>query len=563
MFAGQDDAGRKRRGPAAAIAAALMLLVAGPVAPSGARAFCGFYVSGADASLYANATMVVLMRDGRRTVLSMQNDYEGPPERFAMVVPVPEVIQEDNVKTLPKEIFERLDQLAAPRLVEYWEQDPCHQPPRPRLMRRSMAAQGAGGAVPEAAPADLGVTVEAEFAVGEYDVVILSARDSSGLDTWLRQEDYNIPDGAEPILRPYVEQGTKFFVAKVDPERVTFVNGKAVLSPLRVHYDAPELFLPVRLGLLNSKGTQDLIVHVLARGTRYRVANHPNATIPTNRVVPEATKERFGSYYEELFQQVVAETPGAVVTEYSWDASSCDPCPTPPLSPSEIETLGGDVVGATADAPQPGPRRIMPGTRGFTLTRMHYRYTPDTLGEDLVFETAPAIVGGRGTPDAEGRFQEQTARSGSVNNFQGRYAVLHRWEGEIDCENPVRGRWGGPPGSGGGPVGPTPRVMPVMSPLRAASAGVPAAGGGAGGGSGAAAGDGSETAGTDVPDDREGPGTETGDDEGAAPASGGCASCAVEGPGAATGGVWPLLAAAGLWWSRRRRGRHPAGRRSD
>lgn len=111
----------------------------------------------------------------------------------------------------------------------------------------------------------LGATVEAEFAVGEYQVAILSARDSSGLDTWLRQEKYNIPAGAEPVLQPYVQQGMKFFVAKVDAAKVKFVDGQAQLSPLRFHYDAKTFFLPVRLGLLNSRGTQDLIVHILAR----------------------------------------------------------------------------------------------------------------------------------------------------------------------------------------------------------------------------------------------------------------------------------------------------------
>ena len=38
--------------------------------------------------------------------------------------------------------------------------------------------------------------IAAQFAVGEYDVVILSADDSSALDTWLRDNKYNIPDGA-------------------------------------------------------------------------------------------------------------------------------------------------------------------------------------------------------------------------------------------------------------------------------------------------------------------------------------------------------------------------------
>jgi hypothetical protein len=41
--------------------------------------------------LHNEATTVVLMREGHRTVLSMQNDYRGPVEDFALVVPVPVV----------------------------------------------------------------------------------------------------------------------------------------------------------------------------------------------------------------------------------------------------------------------------------------------------------------------------------------------------------------------------------------------------------------------------------------------------------------------------------------
>ncbi len=43
---------------------------------------------------------------------------------------------------------------------------------------------------------------------------------------------------------------------------------------------------------------------------------------------------------------------------------------------------------------------------------------------------------------------EQRAVPSSFNNFQGRYIMLNEWEGEVSCEDPVRGRWGGPPNGG-------------------------------------------------------------------------------------------------------------------
>src|ERR1041384_5316732 len=110
-------------------------------APGAAHAFCGFYVTGSDQQLVADATQVVLMRKGTRTVLSMQNNYKGPPEAFAMVIPVPVVLHEQDVKTLPPEVFANVERMGAPRLGEYWEQDPCR--PEPAYDRVMTASAGA------------------------------------------------------------------------------------------------------------------------------------------------------------------------------------------------------------------------------------------------------------------------------------------------------------------------------------------------------------------------------------------------------------------------------------
>jgi len=314
-----------------------------------AQAFCGFYVSGADNKLFADATQVVLMRDGMRTVLSMQNDYKGPPEKFALVIPVPVVLAKENVKVLPREVFDKVDKLGAPRLVEYWEQDPC---PSDSLGLSGIGEGGGGfgtgtgrlGGAGGPGTADLGVKVEAKFDVGEYEVVVLSAKDASGLDTWLKQEHYAIPDGAEPYFKPYIASGMKFFVAKVDITKVKFDAGRATLSPLRFHYDSDKFALPVRLGLINSSGKQDLIVNIVAKNQRYEAANYPNAFIPTNIDVAEGARGQFGSFYAALFDKVLEKSPKAVVTEYSWDAGTCDPCPGPTLDGNDLATLGADVL---------------------------------------------------------------------------------------------------------------------------------------------------------------------------------------------------------------------------
>jgi hypothetical protein len=438
------------------------------LAAADARAFCGFYVSGADAKLYNNATQVVLLRDGIRTVLSMANNYQGPPEGFAMVVPVPVVLQKANVKTLPHAVFDRLDRLSAPRLVQYWEQDPCDHPRSHgglMMAKRESASTAAMPAPPSGGARPL-VRVEAEFTVGEYEIVILSADDSTALDAWLRQNGYRIPAGAEPVLRPYVTRGSKFFVARVDARKVRFENGMASLSPLRFHYDDDTFQLPVRLGLLNSRGVQDLIVHVIARNQRYEAANYPNLTIPTNIELNEAALSSFGAFYVALFDKAVEKTPGAVVTEYAWNAGSCDPCPGPTLDPGDLASLGGDVVPhggqdhARPSAPQiPQPPQMARRPSPFeapgsglsvseaVITRLHVRYTRDSLGEDLVFRMAPPIQGGNGWGNGPEKHQAQSASvQWGQSQFQGRYIVRHPWKGDITCTDPVFERWGGATG---------------------------------------------------------------------------------------------------------------------
>ena len=250
---------------AGGLAASVVVTVA---MPTDARAFCGFYVAPNDQPLYNDASMVALMREGTRTVISMSNNYKGPAADFAMVVPVPVVLQKENVKTLPRDVFQHLEALSAPRLVEYWEQDPCPPPVEETEEEKEYPATPSVMLAGAAAPSDkdYGVKVEAKFSVGEYDVVVLGAKESDGLERWLHDNGYKIPDGAAGALAPYVEEQMKFFVAKVDIAKVQRdANGVAVLSPLRFSYEDQDFRLPVRLGLLNAKAKQDLIVYILGK----------------------------------------------------------------------------------------------------------------------------------------------------------------------------------------------------------------------------------------------------------------------------------------------------------
>jgi hypothetical protein len=398
--------------------------VAALFSATAAQAFCGFYVSSAGADLFNDATMVVLMRDGTRTVLSMQNNYRGPTEDFALVIPVPVILKKENVKTLPKSVFARVDTLASPRLVEDYEPGEC-----PPIEPVPMAYPSSAVMDDEkpSRPRDLGVKVEAKFEVGEYEIVILSAKDALGLDIWLKEEKYKIPKGADALLKPYVQNNWKFFVARVNTKKVTFENGQAVLSPLRFHYDSEKFELPVRLGLANSGGTQDLIVHVIAK-QRYELANVKNTFVPSNIQLTESAMPVFGGIYAELMDRTFKANPGAAITEFAWKGAlppptvmvgggiyhvTCDPCSPPvPVDDPLARYLGADVLPNVKT-----DEDVAKFAFESTLTRLHLRYTKDSLTDDLVFKAAEPIAGGIPEVEKTGPAKE--------NRFQGRYIVTH------------------------------------------------------------------------------------------------------------------------------------------
>ncbi|HYG61014.1 MAG TPA: DUF2330 domain-containing protein [Thermoanaerobaculia bacterium] len=382
-----------------------------------AQAFCGFYVAKADTKLFNQASQVVLVRDGDRAVLTMANDFKGDPKEFAVVIPVPTLIQRGQIHVANQALLDHLDAYSAPRLVEYFDENPCEQ----RVFAQAApapAAPTAGAAVDARERAhSLGVTVEAEYTVGEYDIVILSAKESQGVETWLVETGYRIPQGTSRILGSYLKQGMKFFVAKVNLEEQSKL-GFSYLRPIQVAYESPKFMLPIRLGMVNAAGPQELFVFALTRKGRIETTNYRTVRLPSDQEVPLFVKNEFGDFYKAMFsQQVRKQDMRAVFLEYAWDMAWCDPCAADPLSREELRELGVFWLAADRrrpDLPPPGG-----GAQDVFLTRLHLRYDGEHFPEDLVF-------------------QETADRQ----NFQGRYILRHPWKGNDRCEEATSYRRG-------------------------------------------------------------------------------------------------------------------------
>ncbi len=158
--------------------------------------------------------------------------------------------------------------------------------------------------------------------------------------------------------------------------------------------------------MANARGPQDLVVYVLTRGGRVESTNYRTVKVPTGMDIPIAVKDDFGGFYKAVFEQSYRkEDQRAVLTEYAWNMSWCDPCAAPPLSNDELRQVGvfwldGSVAGSRT------PIAASP----IFLTRLHVRYDAEHFPEDLIFQ-----------------------QTGDQAHFQARYVLRHPFQGSLSC----------------------------------------------------------------------------------------------------------------------------------
>lgn len=377
-----------------------------------AYSFCGFYVAKADANLFNEKSQVILVRDGERTVVTMSNDFKGHVRDFAMVVPVPEILKEKNIRVVNRNLFEKIDAYSAPRMAEYYDPDPCMVENKNFYYKDLVFSFDSNDAMmveEEKEENDkYNVTIEAEYSIEEYDVLILSAKESNGLKSWLIDNGYRIPAQAEEVLEPYIKNDMKFFVVKVNLEKLP-QSQQGYLRPLQIEFNSEKFMLPIRLGMANAKDAQDMLVYTFTRNGRVEPTNYRTVKMPTDRNIPLFVKDKneFGEFYFDLFDKAYNQNGRkAVFLEYAWNVSpsagvKCDPCVSPPPVFQEFANAG---VNWAND---------MSFNSNVFFTRLHVRYSRDKFPQDLFFQE---------TPNAE--------------RFQCRYVVTNPPENvDFSCDN--------------------------------------------------------------------------------------------------------------------------------
>jgi Na+-transporting NADH:ubiquinone oxidoreductase subunit NqrB len=364
----------------------MLLLSIGMLSTTQSKGFCGFYVARAEARLFNKTSQVIVVRNGDQNTITMSSDFSGNVTDFAMVIPVPVVIGRDDIRIVDRRIFDQLDAYSGPRLVEYTDAGPC--PIYKNIMAESISVvrkKGRASSAESDEPQEdnpYRVAVLARYTVGEYDIRILNALQSEGLRRWLTDNGYRIPEGADEVLEPYIKSNMKFFVVKVNLEAK---NNLAIqtLRPIQIRFNANKFMLPIRLGMANGEGQQDMIVYAFSRNGRIEATNYRTLKMPTDRNVPVFVKEHFGKFYTDLYKRNLSkEGVGTLFLEYAWDLSGqnqlkCDPCAAEPPLYSEIRDAGVDWLQTN---------RSTGYTGSLFFTRLHVSYDRAHFPQDLVFQ---------------------------------------------------------------------------------------------------------------------------------------------------------------------------------
>jgi hypothetical protein len=333
---------------------------------SPALALPGFIAGKGDTARVSNATQVVLLQKGDHTVVTVWADYEGPLDRFALVLPVPADVELDEVKTLKRDSVDHLDEISAPRFHEFWEKDPCEPGEADQEWQRDLrvkdsAANFLGAGMPDVSggqklPPEMLLDFDPQFKDGEYTFAMVP--NGQSVQAFLQKKGFSVPAGAKERLGKYEAAGMQMLVADVSASKVELGGARrAILSPIRFATQQPYAIAST-LGLANSAGQQELIVYVLHPDKRFEAKNYENVFPPTNVNVEMAVKERMGEFYAGVHDALLAKHPRSFLVEYAWPTVKLcgEPCPNAPIGIHELLSLGVDVVEADVPKAERNPK---------------------------------------------------------------------------------------------------------------------------------------------------------------------------------------------------------------
>jgi hypothetical protein len=320
----------------------LLLVILLSFAPA-AYACGGFFCTNVPVDQAAER-IIFAVNDGEGTIDAyVQINYQGAPDAFAWIVPVPNTPRLD-VATMA--MLRDLDRLTQPVFIAPPLDDTCRNR-LPVLM---------SGAVPAPQSAPGGVTVFDQGSVGPFDYAVIGSEDPQALVNWLRENKYQITPAMEPFVDMYVKEKMQFLAMKLQPNKQV-----RDIQPVKMTYKSVKPMIPLRLTAVAATPNMVVLTWILSKA-QAEPENYAAVKVPDSDIVFTGFG---GNNYATLVSTRLNEYKGrAFITEFAGPAAQ--------LKPNDPEL------------------RLLLARYPY-LTRVYTRISPEEMTVDPVFKFNAAL----------------------------------------------------------------------------------------------------------------------------------------------------------------------------
>ena len=352
------------------------------MAPQIAAACGGFFCNASPVD--QQAERIIFVQEDDDTVTSyVEIAYQGEPEGFAWIVPVPAVPELD---TWHSRAFNAIDLATQPQFR--FEND-CF------LAEADGAAAGGGGPPNERGAVD----VLDRQRVGPFDTVTIQSDDPRALVEWLRLNEYRIVPAMEPFIALYTAEGMKFLAMKLAPGEDT-----DSIEPIKMTYAAAAPAVPLRLTSIAAQLEMGVKIWILS-DRRYGPQNVPDIIIPDEALHFDPWTWR-DNYLALVARKVDSNGGHGFVTELA--------TPSAPVAETVRNSRVPDRLGQEAVDAQAALVTLLESKP--YITRLYTRVSPAEMDIDPIFHPVEGgdVSNVHMIPAREGQ-EEQCARGGEAD----------------------------------------------------------------------------------------------------------------------------------------------------
>jgi hypothetical protein len=264
----------------------LCLASALTLVPRPAKACGGFFCNNVTPVVQTAERILFRVNDDCTITTVVEVQYEGPPGNFGWILPVPEVIEPDDIGTAPPGLFDTLEEHTAPVFVEETYEDGGFGGDGAGSGEEAGCGMdwggpswgGDGDSFTPSPPDTSGVEVVGEAEVGPYAVEIITAEQGDNLSNWLLQNGYQIPQSAAAPMQHYIDNGASFIGLKLQPD-----TPAGPIDALTFTFPGKVPSIPLILTAVACAPELEVIAYVAAP-TRYQPGNYEDLDFDFDRV---------------------------------------------------------------------------------------------------------------------------------------------------------------------------------------------------------------------------------------------------------------------------------------